>query len=70
MSAPHKAACHCGAVWFEVTLTDGLNSARRCSCSFCSMRGAVAVSATLDGIRFLSGEDALTQTVNDGMIFL
>lgn len=45
--------CHCGTVRFEVTLSDGLNSARRCTCSYCRMRGAVAVSAELGGIRFL-----------------
>lgn len=56
----HQGACHCGAVQYEVTLSDGLNSARRCSCSFCRMRGAVAVSANLDGIRFIKGEDRLT----------
>ena len=55
-----RAACHCGTVQFEVTLSDGLASARRCTCSFCRMRGAVAVSAALDGIRFIAGEDALT----------
>lgn len=55
-----QAACHCGAVQFEVTLSDGLASARRCDCSFCRMRGAVVVTAPLDGIRFVKGEDALT----------
>ncbi len=53
-------SCHCGRVRFEVQLSDGFNSARRCNCSYCRMRGAVAVSAELGGIRFLSGEDALT----------
>ena len=52
--------CHCGRVRFEVELSDGFNSIRRCTCSYCRMRGAVAVSAALDGIRFLKGEDALT----------
>ncbi|WP_342078875.1 GFA family protein [Yoonia sp. SS1-5] len=53
------AACHCGAVQFEVSLSEGLGSARRCTCSFCRMRGAVAVTAPLDGIRFLQGEKHL-----------
>lgn len=52
--------CHCGAVRFEVELSDGLNTARRCTCSYCRMRGAVAVSAALGGIRFIQGEDVLT----------
>jgi hypothetical protein len=52
--------CHCGAVRFEVTLTDGFNTIRRCTCSYCRMRGAVAVSAEMGGIKILQGEDALT----------
>ena len=55
-----EAACHCGTVRFRVKLTDGLNGARRCNCSLCRMRGAVAVSANIDGITFVAGEDALT----------
>lgn len=54
------ASCHCRAVQFEVKLSDGFNSARRCNCSFCRMRGAIAVSAHLDGIRLTCGEDRLT----------
>lgn len=52
--------CHCGAVRFEATLSDGFNSVRRCTCSYCRMRGAVAVTAGTGGIKFLQGEDALT----------
>ena len=63
----HEGACHCGTVRFAVELSDGLATARRCDCSFCSMRGAVAVSAPLDGIAFTAGEDALTlYTFNTG----
>jgi len=53
--------CHCGAVKFEAALTDGLNTIRRCTCSYCRMRGAVAVSAQMGGIKILQGEDALTR---------
>lgn len=60
MTETHTAACHCGTVKFRVTLTDGLATARRCTCSYCTMRGAVAVSASLDGIEFVAGEDNLT----------
>ena len=52
--------CHCGAVRFEVTLSDGFNSIRRCTCSYCRMRGAVVAMAEMGGIKFLQGEDALT----------
>ncbi|MEM9797361.1 MAG: GFA family protein [Pseudomonadota bacterium] len=56
---PHPGACHCGAVRFEVSLTDGLNTARRCNCSLCRMRGGVAASAPLDGFHLLAGADHL-----------
>jgi len=55
-----KAKCHCGSVEMEVTLVDGFNTVRRCDCSFCRRRGAAAVSAPLDGIRIIKGEDKLT----------
>jgi hypothetical protein len=55
-----EGACHCGTVRFRVALTDGLKTARRCNCSFCRMRGAVAVSAAYGDITFIAGEDALT----------
>ena len=56
----YVAACHCGTVRFTVQLTDGLRTARRCNCSYCRMRGAVAVSANLDDIKVLQGEEALS----------
>jgi len=61
-------ACHCGSVRFRVRLSEGLHSARRCSCSFCRMRGAIAVSAPIDGLEILEGEDHLTlYTFNTGV---
>ena len=57
---PHPASCHCGTVRFEVMLSDDLDTARRCDCSFCRMRGAIAVSAPLDGLKVLQGADKLT----------
>ncbi|MFJ3486832.1 GFA family protein [Pseudomonas sp. NPDC090202] len=55
-----EGACHCGTVRFRVKLSGGLNSARRCNCSYCRMRGAVAVTATQDNFHLVAGEDALT----------
>ena len=55
-----EAACHCKAVRFRVKLTDGFKTARRCTCSYCRMRGAVAVSANVGDITFHAGEDFLT----------
>ena len=55
-----NGACHCGAVRFRVKLTDGFNTIRRCTCSYCRMRGAVAVSADLGGVTVISGEESLS----------
>lgn len=54
-----KGSCHCGAVKFEAELPFGLSSARRCTCSICRMRGAIAVTSTPDGFRISQGEDRL-----------
>ncbi len=54
-----NGACHCGAVKFMVTLPCGLSSARRCTCSICRMRGAVAVTADLNGLTIEQGRDKL-----------
>jgi hypothetical protein len=54
-----KGACHCGAVRFTVTLTEGFASARRCTCSICRMRGAVGVTSTPVHFRITEGEDKL-----------
>ena len=55
-----KGSCHCGAVQFTAKLTDGFRSARRCTCSYCRMRGAIAVSADLGGINITRGAGLLT----------
>lgn len=54
-----NGACHCGAVTFDVTLTEVFASARRCTCSICRMRGAVAVTSAPDAFRITKGEDKL-----------
>jgi hypothetical protein len=54
-----SGACHCGAVQFTLTLTEGFASARRCTCSICRMRGAVAVTSTPADFRITQGEDFL-----------
>jgi len=54
-----NGSCHCGAVKFTVMLTEGFASARRCTCSMCRMRGAVAVTSTPDVFRVTKGEDKL-----------
>jgi hypothetical protein len=53
-------ACHCGAVRFRVRLADGLHSARRCTCSYCRMRGAVALTARVGDLEIIEGAGMLT----------
>jgi len=61
-------SCHCGAVKFTATLTEGFASARRCTCSICRMRGAVAVTSTPASFRVTQGEDKLaTYRFNTGV---
>lgn len=52
--------CHCGAVSFRARLSDGFKTIRRCTCSYCRMRGAIPVSAELGDLELLSGADNLT----------
>lgn len=56
----HKAACHCKAIKFELTLPNGIDKPRRCDCSMCRMRGAIAASVSLEGLKIVEGEDKLT----------
>ncbi|MXN47969.1 GFA family protein [Shinella kummerowiae] len=56
----YAAACHCGTVRFHVRLTNEFNTIRRCTCSYCRMRGAIAASAALSDIEFEAGEGNLT----------
>jgi len=56
----HKGSCHCGAVRFEfdaparVDVTD-------CNCSMCSLTGYEHVFVGHDDLRFISGENQLTE---------
>ena len=54
-----EGACHCGAVRFRVRLAGGLAAARRCTCSYCRMRGAVALTAKLADLELISGAETL-----------
>jgi hypothetical protein len=55
----HRASCHCGAVVMELTLPNGIVDPRRCDCSMCRRRGAIAASVPLAGLKIVSGEDVL-----------
>ena len=61
-------ACHCGAIAFTAELPLGLASARRCTCSICRMRGAVAVTGSIANLRLHTGADKLaTYRFNTGV---
>ena len=53
--------CHCGSGRFDAELSDGFNTIRRCTGSYWRIRVAIAVSATLAGIRFVPGKDIQTR---------
>ena len=55
-----RGCCHCGAVVLKISLSDGFSTARRCDCSYCRRRGAIAVSAPLDGVKVVQGAESLT----------
>ncbi len=55
-----KGTCHCGAVELEVALTDGLNTIRRCTCSYCIRRQAAPVSAKVEDVHVVKGADVLS----------
>lgn len=59
VQAQHKLVCHCGSVEMLLDLPDGLVDVRRCDCSLCRRRGAIAASVPLSGIHIIKGEDKL-----------
>lgn len=56
----HRASCHCGAVVLELDLPNGIVDPRRCNCSVCRRKGAIAASVPLSGLTVLRGADKLT----------
>lgn len=56
----HIASCHCGLVKLELTLPNGIEKARRCNCSICRRKGAIIGAVSLNGVRIIEGEDALS----------
>ncbi len=55
----HRASCHCGSVVLELELPEGIVNPRRCDCSMCRRRGAIAASVPLDGLRVIKGQQVL-----------
>ena len=57
INAKHRLICHCEAVEIELDLPDGVVDARRCDCSFCRRRGAIAGTISENGFRIVKGVD-------------
>ncbi len=60
MTAPTRLTCHCGQVELHIRLKDGLATMRRCDCSYCRRRGAIAASVLLDDLQIVKGAENLT----------
>ncbi|MCR9107819.1 GFA family protein [Marivita sp. XM-24bin2] len=54
-----KLACHCGAVELAVSLKNGLETARRCDCSYCKRRGTPTASVARNNLEILKGAENL-----------
>lgn len=55
----HTLTCHCGEVELALSLPNGIENPRRCDCSVCRRRGAIAASVPLNGVRIVKGEEKL-----------
>lgn len=60
IQARHRATCHCGSVVLELELPDGVENPRRCNCSICSRRGAIASSISVDRLHVVKGAEFLS----------
>lgn len=57
----YTLTCHCEAVKLNVKLEGGFSSARRCDCSLCRRRGAIAVTVLPENLHVVRGADKLTK---------
>ena len=56
----HKGSCHCGGVEFVVHLPNGIEDPRRCNCSMCRRKGAIAAYVPLSALQITQGADKLS----------
>lgn len=59
INAVHRATCHCGAIVLELDLPEGIVNPRRCNCSMCRRRGAIAATVPLSGLHVIKGQEVL-----------
>jgi hypothetical protein len=55
-----KGGCHCGAVRFEVDISEN-SELWHCNCSICELTGFEHLIVDREGFRLLSGEERLTE---------
>jgi len=60
-----EAACHCSTVRFRVKLSDGFNTARRCTCSYCRMRRGTFYMAAFESAAGTLKVDPITVPVRN-----
>lgn len=56
----HRLTCHCGAVELALHFPNGMGELRRCNCSICARKGAVATSVNLEDLKIIQGQEALS----------
>ncbi|MBZ9655682.1 GFA family protein [Phyllobacterium lublinensis] len=59
------ASCHCGAIKFEVS--EAPSTATRCTCTFCTKRGALWAYYTLEQVRLSVATEADAVYARNGM---
>ena len=63
----HRATCHCGTVELLLDLPDGIVDPRRCDCSMCRRRGAIAASVPARACRWYAGSITCRSTSSTPM---
>ena len=56
----HDASCHCGAVRLTINVDGPIDSAMRCTCSYCRRRAAPNISVPIANLEIVKGAEALT----------
>lgn len=59
MTSRYQGGCHCGAVRFELSLTEPIAALLNCNCSVCTKKGILHTPVEDDQFSLLSGEDSL-----------
>jgi hypothetical protein len=60
MPETRTGRCHCGAIVFEVALTEACPALFKCNCSLCSRKSATMISVPKESLRVVKGEGQLS----------